>query len=158
MSKTDLPILEQRRIEANVIKPLYREMENELGAERAMAILETAIVKNAINHGKAYADDQDTPTSLSGFAALMPQWTKGGALEIEVLQATDQVFDYKVTRCRYAEMYHEMGLGDIGHILSCARDGTFCQGYDAKISMQRTQTIMQGDSHCDFQYQYNDED
>ena len=26
MSKTDLPILEQRRIEANIIKPIYEEM------------------------------------------------------------------------------------------------------------------------------------
>jgi hypothetical protein len=26
-------------------------------------------------------------------------------------------------------MYHEMGLGEIGHLLSCARDDKFIVGY-----------------------------
>ncbi len=34
MSKTDLAILEQRRIEANIIKPIYEEMAVELGEWR----------------------------------------------------------------------------------------------------------------------------
>ena len=31
MAKTNLPILEQRRIEANIIKPIYEEMVERLG-------------------------------------------------------------------------------------------------------------------------------
>jgi len=64
---------------------------------------------------------------------------------------------FHVTRCRYAEMYRDMGLGDIGHLLSCQRDGTFCEGYDKRLKLKRTQTIMQGASHCDFSYTYEDE-
>ena len=45
-----------------------------------------------------------------------------------------------------------MGLGEIGHLLSCQRDGTFCEGYDKRLTLKRTQTIMQGASHCDFDY------
>ena len=74
MSKTDLPILEQRRIEANIIKPIYDEMVAELGAERARVILGNAIKKNAIAQGKAYADAQEEATSLLGFHSLLPQW------------------------------------------------------------------------------------
>jgi hypothetical protein len=51
-------------------------------------------------------------------------------------------------------MYKEMGLGEIGHLLSCQRDGTFCEGYDQNLKLKRTQTIMQGASHCDFDYTY----
>ena len=47
----------------------------------------------------------------------------------------------------------EMGLAEIGHILSCGRDGTFCTGFNPKISLERSQTIMQGASHCDFRYE-----
>jgi hypothetical protein len=47
-----------------------------------------------------------------------------------------------------------LGLGDIGHLLSCRRDGTFCEGYDPKLKLTRTQTIMRGASHCDFRYRY----
>ena len=55
---------------------------------------------------------------------------------------------------RYAEMYRSMGLGEIGHLLSCQRDGSFCEGYDPKLKFARTQTLMQGASHCDFHYVY----
>ncbi len=158
MSKTDLPILEQRRIEANIIKPIYEEMAAELGNERAKSILETAIVKNAIAHGKAYAEAQEETTSLMSFHALLPQWMADGALEVEILKEDDKNVDYNVTRCRFAEMYREMGMGDIGHILSCGRDGTFCTGYDPKIHLDRSQTIMQGASHCDFRYRYEPDD
>ncbi len=47
-----------------------------------------------------------------------------------------------------------MGLGEIGHLLSCQRDGTFCEGYDNRLKLERTQTIMQGATHCDFDYTY----
>jgi hypothetical protein len=37
-------------------------------------------------------------------------------------------------------------------VLSCNRDATFCEGYDPRIKLTRTQTIMGGASHCDFRY------
>ncbi|MBM4120937.1 MAG: 2-amino-thiazoline-4-carboxylic acid hydrolase, partial [Nitrospira sp.] len=45
-----------------------------------------------------------------------------------------------------------MGLDEIGHLLSCNRDGTFIEGYDARIEFKRSQTIMGGASYCDFRY------
>ncbi len=157
MSKTDLPIFQQRRIEANIIKPIFEELSTELGVERAKSILEAAIVKNAIAHGKAYAEEQNEPTSLLAFHGLLEQWKAGGALEVEMITENEQNVDYNVTRCRYAEMYRDMGLSEIGPILSCSRDGTFCTGFDDNIKLTRTQTIMQGASHCDFRYRYEKE-
>ena len=154
MAKTDLPILEQRRIEANIIKPIFEELKSELGEVRAKHLLEAAITKDALAQGQAYAELQSTPTNLTQFHALLPQWTANGALEIEPIENTETTLDYNVTRCRYAEMYKEMGLSEIGHILSCGRDGTFCQGYDSRIELNRTQTIMQGASHCDFRHRF----
>jgi len=49
-----------------------------------------------------------------------------------------------------------MGLGDIGDLLSCCRDSAFCQGYDPRIELTRTQTILAGASHCDFRYRVRD--
>lgn len=158
MSKTDLPILEQRRIEANIIKPIYEEMKAEIGGEKARKIISAAITKNAIEQGAAYAKTEGGDTSLESFHALLPQWKANGALEVDMLEETESNVDYNVTRCQYAEMYKEMGLAEIGHLLSCGRDGTFCQGYDPRISLIRTQTIMQGASHCDFRYSIKDDD
>jgi hypothetical protein len=157
MSKTDLPILEQRRIEANILKPVYEEMVANLGEATAKQILSAAIRKNAIAQGQAYAAAEGGETSLQSFNALKPQWTANGALEIEELGETPSEVNYNVTRCKYAEMYKEMGLAEIGHLLSCNRDGTFCTGYDPRIKLTRTQTIMQGASHCDFRYRWEEE-
>lgn len=147
---TDLPILEQRRIEATVIKPIYEEMVAELGTERAQQILGSAIRKAAIAQGATLAGESEG--GLRGFISLFERWKAGDALEVEVLHESDQRFDFNITRCRYAEMYRQMGLGEIGHLLSCGRDGAFCDGYDPKIRLERTQTIMGGASHCDFRY------
>ena len=152
MAKTNLPIIEQRRIEAAIIKPIYEELKTELGEREAQRIVGAAIRRDAIAQGKAYADSSET--SLAGFHALFPQWTANGALEVEIHEESESDLRYDVTRCRYAEMYREMGLAEIGHLLSCGRDGTFCTGYDPRIRLTRTRTIMQGASRCDFHYQW----
>jgi len=135
-----------------VIKPIYQEMVAALGEDRARTILAKAIVNDAVSHGQTLAARQDRPNDLAGFAALLPQWQKHDALQIDFLEQSDDQLDFNVTRCRYAEMYREMGLADIGDILSCGRDGSFCDGYNPDIELKRTQTIMQGASHCDFRY------
>jgi len=49
-------------------------------------------------------------------------------------------------------MYREMGLGDIGHLLSCNRDGTFAEGFDPDLRLEREQTIMADAPCCTFRY------
>lgn len=151
-----LPILEQRRIEAEVIKPIYEEMVASLGKEKAQEILGTAIKKAAIAQGQSFAAEAEGATNLDTFADIQRHWTASGALEIEPVDRTPQTLDFNVTRCRYSEMYKAMGLGEIGHLLSCNRDGTFCEGYDSRIKLERTQTLMGGASHCDFRYTFEE--
>lgn len=151
----EIGILARRRIEAAIIAPIYDGMVEEIGEERAQAVLDKAITKAAIAAGKAFADKIEGGTSLKTFQELQVLWTQDNALEIEVLTATETQFDYNVLRCRYAESYREMGLGRIGHLLSCNRDGVFCLGYDPRIKLERSQTLMQGADHCDFRYTFD---
>lgn len=153
---SQMGILERRRIEAEILKPVYAEMVARLGEDTARAILGDAIRKAAIAAGRDFARNEGGATSLDSFADLLPLWQKDDALAIDVLRRDQGRFDYNVTRCRYAEMYRSMGLGEIGHLLSCNRDGAFCTGYDDRIRMERTQTIMEGASHCDFRYSLED--
>ena len=55
-------------------------------------------------------------------------------------------------------MSRDMGLSEIGDLLSCGRDGAFCTGFNPQIKLERTQTIMKGASHCDFRYHQSDHD
>jgi hypothetical protein len=154
-----LSIIERRRIEAELAKSIYDEMVVELGRERARAILARGIIASAKKQAASFqAKAPGGRTDLQSFADLLPLWMKDDALQIEVIERSDKRFDFNVKRCRYAEMYRAMGLGEIGDILSCNRDGAFCEGYDARIKMTRTQTLMKGASHCDFRYVIEDGD
>ncbi len=150
----EIGILQRRRIEAAIIAPIYEGMVREIGEERARAILDEAISKAAVDAGRSFAEKTEGGANLLTFQALQSLWTKDDALEVEVVRADARHFDYNVKRCRYAETYREMGLGKIGHLLSCNRDGVFCQGYNPDIKLKRTQTLMQGADHCDFRYTY----
>ena len=152
----NIPILTRRRLQAEVIKPIYEEMVKAVGDAQARSILDGAIRKVAIAEGAQLASEApDGATSMRSFIDLFSLWTHGGALEVEVHEATDERFEFDVTRCRYAETYHELGLGHIGQLLSCNRDGCFCEGYDANIKLERRETIMAGDARCTFRYRYD---
>jgi hypothetical protein len=154
----EIGVLARRRIEAAIIAPIYDEMRQAMGEARAQEILRLAIRRAAITSGQELAAQTPGGTDLTTFQDIQPLWTKDDALSIEVLQATPTAFDFNVRRCRYAETYRDMGLGEIGHLLSCNRDGAFCEGYDPRIALTRTQTIMGGASHCDFRYRLTDGD
>ena len=151
----DIPTLIKRRLQAAVIKPIYEEMVAELGDERAQSILRNAIRKAAIAEaGEFAAKAPGGKTSFRSFIDLFELWMAGDALEIEVHEESETRFSFDVTRCQYAESYREMGIGQIGHLLSCNRDGSFCGGYDPKIKLDRKQTIMSGADRCTFRYCY----
>lgn len=148
----DLGILARRKIEAAIIAPIYDEMRQAIGEDKAREILRNAIRRAAVEAGKEMAERAPGGADLESFKAILPLWTKDEALTIEVLNDAPGTLDFNVKRCRYAETYRAMGLGEIGAILSCNRDGAFCEGYDPRIKLTRTQTIMGGASHCDFRY------
>ena len=147
-----LPILQQRRIEANILKHVYENLSERFGKEQAREIVQETVSQAAIEQGKTFADQIDGDPNLKDFYDILPLWSRDGALEIDGLEASPDKLDFNVKRCRYAEMYREMGIGEIGDLLSCQRDGDFCIGYNTEIEFRRTQTIMGGASHCDFRY------
>lgn len=148
----EIGILEKRRAQAEVIKPIYEKLKERLGIEAAQEIIGESIRQAAIEEGRRFASLEHGVPDLSRFAALLPLWQKDDALKMVELKQSRTEYAFNVTRCRYAEMYKEMGLEEIGHLLSCNRDAAFSEGYNSRIELTRTQTIMQGASHCDFRY------
>ena len=150
-----LSMLDKRKIEAEILKEVYETLKASHGEAVARQTVSESVRRSAIEQARQFAAAAPGGTSLKAFQDVMPLWTKGGALEIEVKEQTATTFTFNVTRCRYAETYKAMGLGEIGALLSCNRDGAFCEGYDPKLKLERTQTIMQGASHCDFRFARN---
>jgi hypothetical protein len=146
-----LPLLEQREIEAKIIGPLVRAVAGELGEEKTMALLRGVISDLARTSGKGLAEALGTAT-LEAFAQSLGRWSEGGALEIELIEASAERLDFNVVRCRYAEMYRALGLADLGATLSCQRDFSLVQGFNPEIRLTRTRTIMEGAPFCDFRF------
>jgi hypothetical protein len=155
---SDISILDQRRIEAKFAGELLRTLAQELGDVPARALLRRAITEMAHAAGRDAAartpgnEDGSKPPDLDDYAAILPLWQKDDGIKIEWVERTSEKLSFNVTRCRYAESYREMGLGDLGDTLSCNRDGEFCHGYNPAIRFERTQTIMGGAKFCDFRY------
>ena len=151
MDIDNMSVLDRRRIEAMVLGPLIRAFEQEIGRERVHAIARRVITKIAEDQGEALArrlggDD------LATFSRGKDPWVRGGALEMDVLEDSNAKVSFNVTRCRYAEMYREIGMADLGSIFSCGRDGALSTGFNSRLRLSRTQTIMEGAGHCDFRY------
>lgn len=144
-------VLTRREVEARILAPLIDALGREFGHERVREIVRAEIVQIARRQGEALAATMEGD-SLGHFADSMRFWTMGGALEIEVLEQTDEVFDFNVTRCRYAELYQALGLADLGFIFSCNRDYALIEGFNPDIELTRTMTIMEGAPHCAFRY------
>ena len=147
-----LPIIERRKIEAEMIKNIYDVLKESHGKEVAIETIDAAVSKAAIDFGDEHRKKLGRTPNLQDMADILPNWTANDALKVDILKEEPDKLDFNVTKCRYAEMYHAMGLGEIGHVLSCNRDGKFCMGYNPNMELKRTQTIMQGASHCDFRY------
>jgi len=151
-ARAPIPMFEQRRIEAMILKHVYDTLKASHGIEVAQRTIADAVRASSIEQARQFAAKVGGRTSIQTFVDRQSLWKLGGAMEMEVKEQTETSYVFNVTRCKYAEMYRDMGLGEIGHLLSCQRDATFCEGYDKRLRLKRTQTIMQGANHCDFHY------
>lgn len=144
-------VLTRREIEARIIAPLLEAFAAEVGHERATEIIRCTIIRIAREQGARLTESMGGST-LAHFADSLEAWVKDDALQIDVLEQTEGTFSFNVTRCRYAEMYSELGIPELGALLSCNRDFSLIEGFNPQVRLTRTQTLMEGATHCDFRY------
>jgi predicted ArsR family transcriptional regulator len=144
-------VLTRREIEARILAPLIEALGQEFGRERVLEIARQTIIRVAQEQGKQLAGNMGG-NSLEHLAGSLEAWKKDDAMQIEVLELSEQRFAFNVTRCRYAEMYRALGIPELGALLSCNRDGALIQGFNPDVKFERTQTILEGAPFCDFRY------
>ncbi|MFN0152282.1 MAG: L-2-amino-thiazoline-4-carboxylic acid hydrolase [bacterium] len=156
MTEPTITHLERRKIEAGVMIPMVQAFQRAMGREAANAIAKQVIVELARRDGERWA--AQFGDDLAAVERVACMWAAGGGLEIEPVAApvpstpSQQSLDFNVTRCRYAELYKELGLPELGYLFHCNRDFAMIEGFNRKIALTRTQTIMEGAAHCDFRF------
>jgi hypothetical protein len=144
-------LLTRREVEARILSPVIAALARELGEDRVMDVLRATVAEIAAKQGEALAASAGG-NSLAHFARTLELWQRDGALEIEITEQTETTLSFNVTRCRYAELYSSLGIGGLGEIPSYARDFAFAKGFDPRLKLRRSGTIMGGSPTCDFRY------
>jgi L-2-amino-thiazoline-4-carboxylic acid hydrolase len=145
-------VLEQAKIQAQVLVPLIKALQAELGEARANALVRKALGDVYRRYGEEFWRAKQEKNLGTIMASAFATFARGDALDYSVREQSHDTFDIDITGCRYAQFYKELGEPDLGFLLVCSADFTMAQGFDPDIKLTRTQTIMQGASHCDFRY------
>lgn len=148
-----IPVIEQAKIQAQVLVPLIKALQAELGEERANALVRKALGDIYRRYGEEFWRAKRDRNLGEIMASAFATFARGDALDYRVRAQSPDAFDIDVTGCRYAEFYAELGEPELGFLLVCSADFSMAEGFGADIRLTRTQTIMQGASHCDFRYQ-----
>lgn len=145
-------VLKRREIEARILKPFMAALTERFGEAEVREVL-AEVVRAAARESGAAMRAPAAAGDLTRFAEVWEPWFRGGALEIDELERTPDSWVFNVTRCRYAELYRSLGMAELGATPSCNRDAALIEGFDPDVTFKRTQTLMEGASHCDFSYQ-----
>ena len=148
----DIPLIEQVKIQAQVLVPLVKTLQAELGEERANAIVRKALADLYRRYGEKWWRTHGARDFGEKMASAFDMFAAAGALDYEVVNQTPDAFEVNVTGCRYAKFYGEIGAPELGFLLTCSADFSMTEGFGADVQLTRTQTIMQGAGHCDFRY------
>lgn len=147
----DVPVIEQAKIQAQVLVPLIKALQAELGEDRANAIVRKSLGDMYRRLGEKWWCARGSSVG-ENMASAFAKYAAGDALQYRVVQQSEDNFGFNVTRCRYAEFYKELGVPELGFLLVCTADFQLAEGFGPDVTLTRTQTIMQGASHCDFRY------
>jgi hypothetical protein len=145
----DVPVIEQIKIQAQVLVPLVKALQRELGEERANAIVRQTLGDLYRKYGEQWRTQAQADLGAR-MAAGFKRYAANDALDYDVVKQAPDTFEVNVTGCRYAKFYKELGEPELGFLLVCSADFPMAEGFGVQLT--RTQTIMEGASHCDFRY------
>jgi hypothetical protein len=150
-----ISLLDKTRIQAQVLVPVLRALQAELGKDKADAVVKQAL-RDWSKQLFAAIGDGIEGSPRRKWATIQSVWgeVSGREVEVEILRHDQQALDMDVTRCRFAEFFRELGEPELGALLICEADFDIASAGDGEVSLERAQTIMQGAPSCTFRYRF----
>ena len=133
--------------------PLWRGIEKDMGSEKFVAMLKRVIDEVGERESAEFAKKR----GKNDLAAYVQDMKKPGrfwsnVLTFQIVEDTPKAFEVKITECLWAKTYRDANAADLGYILSCYGDYASARGFNPKMRMIRTKTLMQGDAFCNHRY------
>jgi hypothetical protein len=75
-----------------------------------------------------------------------------GLQDFEPVEASENYYAHKVTRCFYAELWKAHGRPDIGYQIHCRTDQAWWDrpAFNPRVRFEQPKTLMRGDEYCLF--------
>ena len=133
------------RIQARALIPVIKAVEAELGKEKTHRIVGNAIAESYAEFlsGRLKERNKHPGETDEGFDRPAVS---------DVVEHTDSTYSTNVTKCGYAEYFQKKGEPEIGYLLTCGVDFAVNDALRPNWELRRTQTLMEGASHCNFRY------
>jgi len=133
--------------------PIWRGLEAEIGREKLHEMMKRIIDQTAKQQMAEFAKKagkNDLATFTQDFRKPDSIYQK--LLTFQIVEDTPRAVEAKVTECLWAKTYRDLNAADLGYILSCDADYASAEGFNPKMRMIRTKTLMQGDDCCNHRY------
>ena len=146
-----ISLLEESKIQADVIIPILNALRKELGVERANAIVfDTLRSRLRSRYRELAAKTPGGPKEK--WAVMSASMSIGSDIDIEWIDGKLETLAFNVTRCKYAELFRELGEPELGTVMLCELDNHIAEAAGPEIELTRKQTLMRGAPACEFRY------
>ena len=139
------PILEAIKVQSRVVIPIVKALEQEIGKERAHAIVGRAIANSYVAYRQRRGFEPNTHPRSEDDGPAFP-------VEREVVEDTEQSYGHNITGCAFADYFRGIGEPEIGALMTCGVDFAGEALMRPDWDFNRTQTRMQGAPYCDFRW------
>ena len=135
--------------------PLLQNLSQRLKDIDFIEMLKAVTHEKAIEGGRELAkrfpiNDFAAYTSLNKKFFLSPFFSH--VLTFTIVEDTEKVFEKKITECLFAKTFREANASDIGYATQCYGDYGHAEGFNPKIRLTLTKTLMQGDDYCNHRW------
>lgn len=133
--------------------PILQNLSSSIGKSEFIRMLMKANSEISTHRGENWAKrviENDLSTFTANFKKPSRLWEH--TCTYEILEFTEKVVELKYTECICATIFREVIASDIGYAAICHGDFAVAQGFNPKIKLIRTKTLMQGDDCCNHRY------
>lgn len=131
---------------------LGKWMKEEMGGDNALEFLKKYTSQKWLEFGKSQARESADNSLRQYTQQFRNPDTYKNILVMEIVEDTDTAFGLKVTECIWPTIFLPQKAGDLGTAFICHGDYAWAEGFNPKIKLVRTKTIMQGDPICNHRY------
>jgi hypothetical protein len=131
--------------------PIMKALAAQIGNEKLISMLQatTSEIARKGMTGKSIPK-RDFASFVAGMRSVPPLYQH--ALVFEMVEDTAQAFEFRVSQCLWAKAFREENAADIGYACVCSPDFAVASGFNPKLKLIRTKTLMQGHDCCNHRY------